>query len=86
MQVILEREDEVGVRLWCKHCNRIWLYHGHSNYYACCSLCHTAVHVRNNRVENNIAVLKAKKLLQSDPRGGTHNQTITTEPKDESIG
>jgi len=49
--------------------------------------------VRNNRVNNNLALIQAKqqiknnggimelkKLLQSGPTGGTDNQTATTEP------
>jgi hypothetical protein len=95
MQVIDTKERE-GIRLWCRACGNVWLYRGRSSVYTCCSNCHCGIAIRKRRVGDNVALTKArqqingnmemKNLLQSDPRGGTHNQTVTTETNGDSNG
>jgi hypothetical protein len=59
----INKTMQPSIRLECKHCKNVWDYFGSSKYYACCSVCRSAVHVRKNRVGNNVALSKAKKLL-----------------------
>lgn len=38
------------IKLYCKRCDRAWVYKGKAIYYTCCPICHNNINIRKGKI------------------------------------